>query len=109
MRDRFDFETYWWIMTRLARTHRWVRFRDFASGEPADPFVIVRHDVDYSPAAALRLAEQEAERGLFATYFLLVGTRHYNPLAPEHARASRRLVGVGPEGGLHYHVNFPLS
>ena len=39
------------------------RFRDFASGEPADPFVIVRHDVDYSPAAALRLAEQEAERG----------------------------------------------
>ena len=109
MRDRFDFETYWWIMTRLARTHRWVRFRDFASGEPADPFVIVRHDVDYSPAAALRLAEQEAERGLFATYFLLVGTRYYNLLAPEHARVARRLVELGHEVGLHYDVNFLLS
>jgi len=109
MRDRFDFETYWWMMTRLARTHRWVRFRDFASGNPADPFVIVRHDVDYSPAAALRLAEQEAERGLFATYFLLVGTRYYNLLAPEHARFARRLVELGHEVGLHYDVSFLLS
>ena len=109
MRDRFDFETYWWMMTRLARTHRWVRFRDFASGDPADPFVIVRHDVDYSPAAALRLAEQEAERGLFATYFLLVGTRYYNLLAPEHARFARRLVELGHEVGLHYDVSFLLS
>ena len=109
MRDRFDFETYWWIMTRLAQTHRWVRFLDFASAEPAEPFVIVRHDVDYSPAAALRLAEQEAERGLLATYFLLVGTRYYNLLAPEHARVARRLVELGHEVGLHYDVNFLQS
>src|SRR5262245_14684381 len=109
MSDRFDFETYWWIMSHLAQTHRCVRFRDFANGEPADSFVIVRHDVDYSPEAALRLAEQEAERGLFATYFLLVGTRYYNLLAPEHARVARRLVELGHEVGLHYDVNFLLS
>ena len=57
----------------------------------------MRHDVDYSPAAALRLAEQEAERGLFATYFLLVGTRYYNLLAPEHALVARRLVELGKD------------
>ena len=105
MRDRFDFETYWWILTRIGRTHRCVRFSDFAAGDPQDPFFILRHDVDYSPDAALRLAEQEAERGVFATYFLLLGTRYYNLASPQHAHVSRRLVELGHEVGLHYDVN----
>lgn len=105
MRDRFDFETYWWILGRIAETNRCVRFRDFAGGDPTDPFFILRHDVDFSPAAALRLAEQEAERGVSATYFLLVGTRYYNLLAPEHGHVARRLVELGHEVGLHYDVN----
>ncbi len=105
MRDRFDFETYWWILGRIAETNRCVRFRDFAGGDPPDPFFILRHDVDLSPAAAIRLAEQEAERGVSATYFLLVGTRYYNLLAPEHGHVARRLVELGHEVGLHYDVN----
>jgi len=105
MRDRFDFPTYWWILARIAATHRCVRFRDFAAGEPAEPFFILRHDVDYSPGAALRLAEQEAQRGVAATYFLLVGTRYYNLAAPEHAHVAHRLVALGHEVGLHYDVN----
>jgi hypothetical protein len=105
MRDRFDYETYWWILARLGRTHRCVRFCDFSAGDPPDPSFILRHDIDYSPDAALRLAEQEAERGVFATYFLLVGTRYYNLAAPEHAHVPRRLAELGHEVGLHYDVN----
>ena len=105
MRDRFDFETYWWILERIARGNQCVQFRDFA-GEPAEPFFILRHDVDYSPAAALRLAEREAKRGLSATYFLLTGTRYYNLLAPEHAHVARGLAELGHEVGLHYDTNF---
>jgi hypothetical protein len=105
MRDRFDYATYWWILARIGQSHRRVRFRDFTAGDPPAPFFILRHDVDYSPDAALRLAEQEAERGLFATYFLLVGTRYYNLASPEHAHVARRLVELGHEIGLHYDVN----
>src|SRR5207249_11420203 len=92
MRNRFDFETYWWILERVAESNRLVRLCDFAAGDPAEPFAILRHDVDYSPGAALRLAEQEAKRGVAATYFLLVGTRYYNLLAPEHAHVPRHLA-----------------
>jgi hypothetical protein len=105
MRDWFDFETYWWILTRIATTNRCVRFRDFADGDVSEPFFILRHDVDYSPAAALRLAEREADRAISATYFLLAGTRYYNLLAPEHAHVARRLAELGHEVGLHYDVN----
>ncbi|MGH8760126.1 MAG: hypothetical protein ACREVW_11540 [Burkholderiales bacterium] len=106
MRDRFDFETYHWILTRVAGTNRCVRFRDFAGGDLPEPFFILRHDVDYSPAAALRLAEEEAKRAVSATYFLLAGTRYYNLLAPEHGHLARRLAELGHEVGLHYDVNF---
>src|SRR2546425_7236667 len=106
MRDRFDFETYWWILETISRTNRCVRFCDFAASEPAEPFFILRHDVDYSPAAALRLAEEEARRSVFATYFLLAGTRYFNLLAPEHGHVARRLAELGHEVGLHYDVNF---
>jgi len=106
VRDRFDYETYWWILERLARTHRPLRFADFADGSPQPPFFILRHDVDYSTQAALRLAEQESRRGFRATYFLLLNCFYYNLLSPHEADVPRRLVGLGHEVGLHYDVNF---
>ncbi len=104
MRDSFDYATYWSLLSRIAATHRIVRFADFVEGEPDAPFCILRHDVDYSTRAALRLAEQEGDRGVRATYFLLAGTRYYNLLAPEHAHVARELVALGHEVGLHYDV-----
>lgn len=106
MRDSFDYGTLWSLLERIAATHRLVRFRDVARGEPDAPFCIVRHDVDYSPAAALRVAEEEAARGIAATYFLLAGTSYYNLLAPEHAGFAKRLTELGHEVGLHYDARF---
>jgi hypothetical protein len=104
MRDSFDYETYWSLVTHIAGTHRIVAFADVRHEEPETPFCILRHDVDYSPAAALRLAEQESARGIRATYFLLAGTSYYNLLAPEHAHVAGRLVSLGHEVGLHYDI-----
>ena len=104
LRDSFDYATYWSLLSRIAATHRILRFADLREAEPAAPFCILRHDVDYSPEAALRLAEQEAARGIRATYFLLAGTSYYNLLAPEHAHVARELLQLGHEVGLHYDV-----
>jgi hypothetical protein len=82
---------------------------DLKPGPPQVPFFILRHDVDYSPAAALGLAEMESARGIRATYFLLLNTSYYNLLAPEHADVARRLVAAGHEVGLHYDLRFLQS
>ncbi|HYC92012.1 MAG TPA: hypothetical protein VEO54_22560 [Thermoanaerobaculia bacterium] len=102
--DSFDYATYWALLASLSATHRIVRFADLCEGEPGGAFCILRHDVDYSPKAALRLAEEEARRGVRATYFLLAGTSYYNLLAPEHAHVARALAALGHEVGLHYDV-----
>lgn len=114
MQDSFDYGTYWSLLARIAETHRIVRFAELRDDDdPAERFCILRHDVDYSPAAALRLAEQESARGVRATYFLLAGTSYYNLLAPEHAHVAPTLVRLGHEVGLHYDARsflpFPRS
>ena len=113
MRDRFDYTSYWRILDRLQRTHRLVPFADLVKGEPSLPFAILRHDIDYSIDAALAMAEQEAARGVRATYFLLLNGSYYNLLEPTYVRAPARLVELGHDVGLHYDVRslyqFPME
>ena len=92
------------MLTRLAETHRFIRYRQIP--DTTVPFVLLRHDVEYLPSAALRMAEDEAARGISGTYFLLLNTRYYNLLAPEHASFAQRLATLGHDIGLHYDVNF---
>ena len=104
MRDSFTYCTYVSLVGRLVRTHALVRFAELKNDAPTPPYVILRHDVDYSPRAALQMATLEAEAGWRATYFLLPNGPYYNLLSPEHAGFPRRLVELGHEVGLHYDV-----
>jgi hypothetical protein len=106
MQDRFDYDTLWVLLDRIRSSHRIVRFADVAGTLPGEPFVILRHDVDYSTEAALALAEQEAARGVQATYFLLLNGDYYNLLDPAHAHVPARLTALGHEVGLHFDINF---
>jgi hypothetical protein len=106
MQDRFDYQTFWEILDRVRATHRIVPFADLRDGIPDEPLVILRHDVDYLPEAALALAREEASRGVRATYFLLLNGFYYNLLDPRFATVASQLVELGHEVGLHYDVNF---
>lgn len=63
--------------------------------------VLLRHDVDLSLEAALRLAELEASAGATATYFLMTESVFYNLAAAEGREAVERLRGLGHRVGLH--------
>ncbi|MGZ4360603.1 MAG: hypothetical protein ACXVY8_06220 [Gaiellaceae bacterium] len=76
------------------------RFRRFEQ-DPSDGDIFLRHDVDLSLAAALRLAELEAELDVQATYFLMTRSVFYNLLSPEGAAALARLRELGHAVGLH--------
>ncbi|HSO02351.1 MAG TPA: hypothetical protein VLS46_07470, partial [Gaiellaceae bacterium] len=73
----------------------------FFEGAPREGDLILRHDVDLSLDAALRMAEAEAETGAQATYFLMTGSVFYNLSSHEGEQALGRLRELGHRVGLH--------
>jgi hypothetical protein len=68
------------------------------------PFVILRHDVDASLEAALKMATLEKSLGIRSTYFVLFSHKLYNLLEKDSLTMLKEISGQGHEIGLHYDV-----
>src|SRR5262249_23738771 len=76
------------------------RFTTF--GEPPERGdLFLRHDIDLSLDAALRMAELEAEHGVETTYLLMTESVFYNLASSEGVTAIERLRELGHAVGLH--------
>jgi hypothetical protein len=86
-------------LLRAARDggYSWASF----DREPRDCDLLLRHDVDLSLDAALRMAELEAEEDATATYFLMTESVFYNLASTEGRAALERLRELGHRVGLH--------
>ncbi len=88
----FDLEHYRELLrAATAGGYRWT----FFDAEPQAGDLFLRHDVDLSLDAALRVAELEAEQGAAATYFLLTESVFYNLASSEGRTAIARLRELG--------------
>jgi hypothetical protein len=95
---RFELEHYGEILDAACTGgYRFVGF----SEEPSPGALFLRHDVDLSLDAALRMAELEAARGVRATYFLMSASVFYNLASEEGQDAIARLRDLGHAVGLH--------
>lgn len=94
------------VRAALAGGYRCSCFED----DPAPGRLYLRHDVDLSLDAALRMAELEASLGATATYFLMTESVFYNLASREGTEALERLRGLGHRVGLHaVHPNAVLD
>lgn len=71
--------------------------------EPGD--VVIRHDVDLSLVAAVRMAEVEAEAGVWSTWCLMTRSVFYNLASTEGEWAITRLRELG--GRIAHHAVWP--
>lgn len=104
MLNQFTYEEYG-ILLGIVKTGRTNQcFADFRNSDTPSSFFLLRHDIDFSLSAALKMARFEAERDVRATYFLLVSSEHYNLLSESFCDVPRQLRALGHEVGLHYDV-----
>jgi hypothetical protein len=94
----FDLDHYAELLE--AATAGGYRFA-FFDREPRAGDLLLRHDVDLTLDAAVRLAELEAEHGAQATYLLMTRSVFYNLGSPEGEAALARLRELGHRVGLH--------
>jgi len=95
---RFDLEHYRELLAAARAGGYGFAFFD---AEPGPGVVLLRHDVDLSLDAALRMAELEAELEAPATYFLMTRSVFYNLASPEGEKMVGRLRELGHRVGLH--------
>jgi hypothetical protein len=86
---------------------RFLRFTD--SDESSGLFL--RHDIDYSPRKARRMALIESDLGISATYFFLLTTPLYNVFEPTVRDAIAEICEHGHDIALHFstHAYFEES
>jgi hypothetical protein len=94
----FELEHYRALLDAArAGGYRFGRFE----GEPEAGRIYLRHDVDLSLDAALRMGELEAAAGVTATYFLMTESIFYNLASREGATVVSRLLELGHDVGAH--------
>ena len=64
--------------------------------------LLLRHDIDFDPSAALEMAKAENSVGARSTYFVLLSNRHTNPLDQTFRKAVQELAELGHWIGLHF-------
>ena len=70
--------------------------------DPKAQHLILRHDIDMSLDAAIRIAEIESELGVKACYFVLLRSELYNPMSKVGKEIINRILDLGHEVGLHF-------
>ena len=99
----FSLDEYRKVLLAICEYRDVLRICDFECSElpRVGKVLILRHDIDFSPAMAMDMAATEHDLGLRSTYFVGLHLQ-YNPHYHPHARAIRAIAGMGHEIGFHF-------
>jgi len=81
-------------------------FRSFVDPALEEPFVLWRHDLDFSVHAGLKMAEIEADERLTTTYFVHLHSEFYNAFERSVADRLRAIATCGHQIGLHVDTRY---
>lgn len=99
--DDFTFENYRkLIQLAKAKGFQFIFHKDVFVPERKD--VIWRHDVEFEPDYALRMAKIEHDEGVIATYFFQLHSPYYNVVDPHYREVFHQIKDLGHCVGLHF-------
>lgn len=99
--DDFTFKNYRkLIQLAKAKGFQFILHKDEFVPERKD--IIWRHDVEFEPDYALRMAQIEHEEGVNATYFFQLHSPYYNILDPHYRKVFHKIKDLGHLVGLHF-------
>ncbi len=97
----FSYRHYIETLKSIKNSHKFSFFNSASSND-----VILRHDVDSSLIAALKMAKIENELDVQSTYFILFHSEFFNIFDVESSKIIHEILDLGHQIGLHYNENF---
>ena len=88
------------IQTVKAHGYEFVKMTDDMSDKKIKRFLL-RHDVDISPAGALKLGKMEADNNIVSNFFFQLNAETYQMLSPSCINICKELQSMGHMVGLH--------
>lgn len=70
-----------------------------------DEFIIIRHDVEFSPERAYRMSLVETEEGICTNYFFQITNNTYNIFSNRNMKYIKEMQANGHEIGLHIQLD----
>jgi hypothetical protein len=103
--EEFTFKGYeLFLKLAISNSFSFVGFDDKFDNESKQ--ILWRHDVEFSPFVALKMATIEAELGLKATYFFQLHGELYNTLEKEISLIVHKIKKLGHDIGLHFDSHY---
>jgi hypothetical protein len=97
----FKFKHYKELLkTALSKGYK-VYALDNIPKKPKEPFIILRHDVEYFPHKAMTFADIENGLGIKSSFFFRLHAKEYNVLEYKTLKIIKDISKMGHEVGLH--------
>ncbi len=101
--DDLHLENYSRIVLSLQEArYDFCTFEEACIRGGSQPFVILRHDVDFSLRGAIQVAELEKKVGVHSSFFIHLRSPLYNALSDYASQVLRSIYENGHDVGLHF-------
>lgn len=99
----FSFDNYIKMLSLIKKIGTLTDYSEIT--EHTDKFIILRHDVEFSPRRAYNLALLENQENISSTYFFQLTNNAYNILSGENITRLKEIHYMGHHIGLHFHLH----
>ena len=101
--NKFSHDEYKYILNWVQSNYDVIDYKDVNSD--TESFALIRHDVEFSPMRALKLAQIDSELGIKASYFFQIRNNCYNSLSGENINIIRQIDKLGHHIGAHINTS----
>lgn len=103
--DDFTLDNYKRLVAlALEKGYEFISYTDEFVQDRKD--ILWRHDVEFEPDIALKMAEIESSLGAKATYFFQIHCPYYNIFDPHYTEVFNKIKSLGHFVGLHFDSHY---
>ncbi len=100
---QFSYEEYRHILNWIKKNYNIMDYTDVT--DDTESFAIIRHDVEFSPYRALKMAEIDNELGIKSSFFFQIRNNCYNSLSGDNIDIINKISNLGHYIGAHINTS----